>query len=120
MAARSSSSATISRTRCAACPSGTNSCTEGGSSHASFTRHGRKLFVMPPSESPPTAEVEPLWPYRDTLLARRAAPPRGERLGEGHGPEVLRVHAGIRLPGQRRPQPPVAVAVQVRPAAAGV
>jgi excisionase family DNA binding protein len=24
---------------------------------------------MPPSESPPTAEVEPLWPYRDTLLA---------------------------------------------------
>src|SRR4029453_9311220 len=72
MAARSSSSVTMSRTRCAACPSGTNSCTEGGSSHASFTRHGRKLFVVPPSESPPTAEDEPLWPYRDTLRARKA------------------------------------------------
>src|SRR4029453_18959996 len=79
MAARSSSSVTMSRTRCAACPSGTNSCTEGGSSHASFTRHGRKLFVMPPSESPPTAEVEPLWPYRDTLLG----PPKQWCLRQG-------------------------------------
>ena len=45
------SSVTMSRTRCAGCPSGTNSCTEGGSSQTSSTFHGRKLFIMPPSES---------------------------------------------------------------------
>src|SRR3712207_4860855 len=62
MAESSSSSATMSRTRCAACPSGTNSCTEGGSSQASSTFHARKCFVMPPSESPPEPHVEPLQP----------------------------------------------------------
>src|SRR5829696_3913632 len=81
MGERSSSSATMSRTRCAGWPAGTNSCTEAGSSHASFTRHGRKLFVMPPSESPPTAEVEPPWPYRDTLLGRGW---RGDTGGQRH------------------------------------
>src|SRR5690349_15991232 len=62
MAERSSSSATMSRTRCAGCPLGTNSCTEGGSSQVSSTFQGRKLFVMPASESPPAPCVEPIQP----------------------------------------------------------
>src|SRR3954471_8212792 len=69
MAERSSSSTTMSRTRCAGCPSGTNSCTEGGSSQASSTFQGRKLFVMPPSESPHGLPVEPFTRYPDELLA---------------------------------------------------
>src|SRR4051812_17726222 len=70
MAERSSSSATMSRTRCAGCPSGTNSCTEGGSSQASSTFQGRKLFVMPTSESPPASHVEPLQPLPGLLADR--------------------------------------------------
>src|SRR3712207_5990004 len=100
MAARASSSVTRSRARCAACPSGTNSCTEGGGSHASFPRHGRKLFAMPPSESPSTAEVEPLWPYRDTLLGPLVAEDDGAGGGE-HAANAM-AHADLRALDLRR------------------
>src|SRR5689334_9526372 len=92
MAERSSSSATMSRTRCAGCPSGTNSCTEGGSSQASSTCQGRKLFVMPPSESPPPRYVEPPQPLPGQAPSEfHSRLPRGVRRGPSHDLPCCRV-----------------------------
>src|SRR3712207_9238611 len=55
MAERSRASQTVPRTKCARCPGGTNSCTEGGKSQPWSTSHKRNTLAMSQVNHPATA-----------------------------------------------------------------
>nr|WP_282589380.1 cyclic nucleotide-binding domain-containing protein [Lichenifustis flavocetrariae] len=58
----------MSRTKCAGWSGGTKSWTEGGRSHASSTRHGRKLFIIRAVNQITSALSKKFDRYRDRLL----------------------------------------------------
>src|ERR1700730_13646159 len=69
IAEQSSSSRTRSRTRGAAWPAGTKSCTDGGRSQISSTAQGRKVLLMQTANHRWGTVSSKFSRYRDTLLA---------------------------------------------------